>query len=178
MDLTDKKPPRRTFDFLFQPHMYSDPTSPQYYTRAQLLAATGITPRQLHYYIQSGAVSRPIGNTRAAKYTLKHLNQVQRVLALLGEREMTVAEIAEAFAPKRSNHARSRKPHAQPTKSTKEVIYRVTEGVRIVASDALSPSEQVILRRLLAAGQTTVRERSKLALEAISGNAVPGRRKP
>ena len=55
------------------------------YTLDQLESLTGLTRRTLRYYMQIGLVDRPIGETRAAYYTDRHLEQFLRVRRLAEE---------------------------------------------------------------------------------------------
>ncbi|HMN56323.1 MAG TPA: helix-turn-helix domain-containing protein [Ottowia sp.] len=55
------------------------------YTLDQLESLTGLPRRTLRYYMQIGLVDRPIGETRAAYYTDRHLEQFLRVRRLSEE---------------------------------------------------------------------------------------------
>lgn len=48
----------------------------QTFTLDELCALTDLTKRTVRYYVQMGLVSRPEGETRAAKYTSEHLEQL------------------------------------------------------------------------------------------------------
>lgn len=48
----------------------------QTYTLAELCDLSGISIRTARYYIQIGLVDKPAGETRAAKYGTKHLEQL------------------------------------------------------------------------------------------------------
>ncbi len=57
-----------------------DPTTPsQTYTLDQLADLAGVNRRTVRYYIQLGLVDAPLGQTRAAHYTWKHLKQLLEV---------------------------------------------------------------------------------------------------
>ena len=55
-----------------------DPT----YSSADLCTLTDVSLRTLRYYISNGLVDRPIGETRAAHYTQRHLEQLLRIRKL------------------------------------------------------------------------------------------------
>lgn len=48
----------------------------------ELCLLTDCSKRTVRYYIQLGLVSRPVGETRAAQYTDKHLTQLLRIKKL------------------------------------------------------------------------------------------------
>jgi DNA-binding transcriptional MerR regulator len=50
------------------------------YSLDELAALACVTRRTVRYYIQLGLVSRPIGETRAAIYTVEHLEQLLTVV--------------------------------------------------------------------------------------------------
>ena len=56
----------------------SSPTETQY-SLDQLATLAGVPRRTVRYYIQLGLVDRPVGETRAAYYTWKHLKQLLEV---------------------------------------------------------------------------------------------------
>jgi DNA-binding transcriptional MerR regulator len=49
------------------------------HTLNDLCALTGVSPRTARYYIQIGLLSRPVGETRAARYDHHHLEQLVRI---------------------------------------------------------------------------------------------------
>ena len=49
---------------------------PQKFTLDELCKLTDFSARTVRYYMQLGLVDRPIGETRAAHYTNKHLDQL------------------------------------------------------------------------------------------------------
>ena len=52
------------------------------FTLDDLCTLTDLTKRTVRYYMQMGLVERPIGETRAAHYTSRHLDQLLRVKQL------------------------------------------------------------------------------------------------
>ena len=48
----------------------------------ELCGLTGYSKRAVRYYIQVGLVSRPVGETRGAKYFEEHLSQLLRIKEL------------------------------------------------------------------------------------------------
>lgn len=55
------------------------------YTLDDLASLTGISKRTIRYYIQMGLVDRPIGETKASRYTPKHLERLLTVQRLTAE---------------------------------------------------------------------------------------------
>ncbi len=55
------------------------------YSIEELAERVGLNRRTVRYYIQLGLVDRPVGETRAAYYTSKHLEQLMRVTSLSAE---------------------------------------------------------------------------------------------
>lgn len=49
------------------------------HTLNELCALTGVSPRTARYYIQIGLLGRPVGETRAARYDNRHLEQLVRI---------------------------------------------------------------------------------------------------
>ena len=68
------------------------------YTADELATASGTPRRTIRYYIQLGLIDRPIGETRAAHYTWKHLGQLLRIreLADNGYSLERIAEVLKA----------------------------------------------------------------------------------
>lgn len=133
-------------------------------TRDRLLKLTGVTDSQLNYYIRQGAVKPPNGRTRAAKYSVDHVLQVRRVTHLLRRGDWTVQQIAESFDPSRRRTSASKQRSAGVDHET---IYRVNDRIRIVVSDDLLDVDRIILKRLLKAGESTIKERRVRVLESI-----------
>lgn len=52
------------------------------FTLDELCTLTDLTKRTVRYYMQLGLVERPIGETRAAHYSSRHLDQLLRVKQL------------------------------------------------------------------------------------------------
>lgn len=46
------------------------------YPLSDLCVLVDLTPRTVRYYVQAGLVDRPLGETRAARYGAKHLEQL------------------------------------------------------------------------------------------------------
>lgn len=156
-------------DYLLRPHMTESPTDTKFMSRTALLKATGITSRQLTYYTQRGAVARPVGKTRAAKYTVSHLHQVRRVVELLNKYQTTVAQIAEAFAGQiPSARPAKTKADPRPQSSTKLHVLRLSDGIHIMVAEELLPTEKKLLRAILKAGELVQRDRLKLATEVMT----------
>ncbi|MEN9419429.1 MAG: hypothetical protein RI988_3049 [Pseudomonadota bacterium] len=158
----------QVFDSLLGPSEAARPTTPRTYTRAELLDATGITARQLSYYIKLGVVDRPTGRTRAAKYTNNHRLQVSRVADLLKRSDMTVTEIADAYSRiKRRSNRKTSPAHSNGKNPRVQHVFQVTEGVSIVYSEELLASERVILARMKKAAIQSDKERLRLLAESL-----------
>lgn len=54
----------------------------QTYTLDALCALTDLPKRTIRYYMQIGLVDRPAGETRAAQYAMKHLDQLLQIRKL------------------------------------------------------------------------------------------------
>ncbi|MCC7463245.1 MAG: MerR family transcriptional regulator [Gammaproteobacteria bacterium] len=59
-----------------------DPKPDRIYSADELADVSGTPRRTIRYYIQLGLVDRPVGETRAAHYTWKHLGQLYRIREL------------------------------------------------------------------------------------------------
>jgi len=57
----------------------NSPAAEPTYSLDELAALTGLPRRTVRYYVQLGLVDRPIGETRAARYTSAHLDQLLSV---------------------------------------------------------------------------------------------------
>lgn len=67
------------------------------FTLDELCTLTDLTKRTVRYYMQLGLVERPIGETRAAHYTSRHLDQLLRVKHLT-EAGVSLERIREVMA--------------------------------------------------------------------------------
>ncbi len=56
--------------------MNSDNNGSGSYTLNELCGLTGVNPRTARYYMQIGLLDRPTGETRAARYEHRHLDQL------------------------------------------------------------------------------------------------------
>lgn len=162
-----------SFARMLGPNAFAPPTDLQFIKKADLLLAAGITSRQLRYFIQMGAVARPIGKSRHAQYTVTHLQQAKRVAWELQTTGRTVAEIAEIHA-KRTPGVRPAKqePKVRPSTGETSITYRLTEGVSVVVRDRLLPTETQLLRKLLKVGTLSLRERLRMTQESLTMGAV------
>ncbi len=62
-----------------RPPASTDPVSVQEYPLADLCVLAGMSVRTVRYYMQLGLVDRPEGETRAARYGLRHLEQLLKI---------------------------------------------------------------------------------------------------
>ena len=67
------------------------------FTLDELCALTDLTKRTARYYLQIGLVDRPIGETRAAHYLSRHLEQLLRIKQLT-EAGVSLERIREVLA--------------------------------------------------------------------------------
>ena len=67
------------------------------YTLDQLCALTDMTKRTVRYYMQLGLVDRPLGETRAAHYTTRHLEQLLQIRKL-ADAGVSLERIREVLA--------------------------------------------------------------------------------
>ena len=67
------------------------------YTLDQLCALTDLPKRTVRYYMQLGLVDRPVGETRAAHYTPRHLEQLLQIRKL-ADAGVSLERIREVLA--------------------------------------------------------------------------------
>jgi DNA-binding transcriptional MerR regulator len=117
-----------------------DVAPPKEYSLNELCVLTDFTARTVRYYVQAGLVDRPVGETRAARYFARHLEQLLLIKKWTGagvslERIRELLQGAEAPV-----NARARQP------GTVEVCSRlvVTDGIEVVIEPTragLSPEQ-------------------------------------
>lgn len=109
----------------------------QTYTLAELCELSGISIRTARYYIQIGLVDKPAGETRAAKYGTKHLEQL-----LLVQKWVAAGLSLERI--RQQIHGAAELPKAAKRPGTLEVKSHLllAEGIELViepGSAGLSP---------------------------------------
>jgi DNA-binding transcriptional MerR regulator len=67
------------------------------FTLEELAAAAGINPRTIRYYIQLGLLEPPQGQTRAARYSFRHLRALLETRRLT-EQGFSLERVAELLA--------------------------------------------------------------------------------
>jgi len=67
------------------------------YSLDQLCALTDLSKRTVRYYMQLGLVDRPVGETRAAHYTPRHLDQLLQIRKL-ADAGVSLERIREVLA--------------------------------------------------------------------------------
>lgn len=67
------------------------------YTLDQLCALTDLSKRTVRYYMQMGLVDRPVGETRAAHYMPRHLEQLLQIRKL-ADAGISLERIREVLA--------------------------------------------------------------------------------
>lgn len=73
------------------------PMTDKTFTLDELCTLTDLTKRTVRYYMQLGLVDRPIGETRAAHYVSRHLDQLLRVKQLT-DAGVSLERIGEVMA--------------------------------------------------------------------------------
>lgn len=123
-----------------QPSAPSDTDSG--HTLAELGVLANISPRTVRYYVQMGLVDRPDGETRAARYGARHLEQ------LLTIRKWTEAGLSlDAIGRLLKDEAPSDAPPAPASGSVSVRSHvQVADGVEVVIDPALSALDPAQLR--------------------------------
>ena len=88
-----------------------EPTSDRRYSADELATLAGVPRRTLRYYIQLGLIDPPVGQTRAAYYTWRHLNQLLEVRRLT-EQGFSLERVGELLARRDAPPAEAAAPRA------------------------------------------------------------------
>lgn len=104
-------------------------TAEKQFSIDELSELTGITPRNIRYYIQQGLVNKPQGERRGAWYTTDHLQQLLTVKRLREEEGISLDKIKSRW---RSGLPDST-PAATEVSGTQRVWQRITlaEGLEL-----------------------------------------------
>lgn len=122
-----------------------DPTTPsQTYTLDQLAELAGVNRRTVRYYIQLGLVERPIGETRAAHYTWKHVKQLLEVRSY-SEQGFSLERIGELMRGEESPPPAA--TLARPGSITVQSHIHLANGVELVVEPGLAGLTPEQLRR-------------------------------
>ena len=141
-------------------------------TCQDVLTKSGLTRRQLTHLIKNGAVDRPSGNTRAARYSAIHVAQAKFAAKQMRDGVATAAQLGDARLGKVTKKT-GRVLKSQPsTECRQENVYQVTPEIRIVTAAALGPTERKILSRLRMTAKLTTAERYKLTNEICSIKSI------
>lgn len=116
------------------------PEAGQPYTLSELCVLADLPVRTLRYYVQQGLVDRPVGETRAARYGARHLEQLLLIKKWTGagvslERVRELLQGAAPTVPPRAKAAGSIEVCSHLT---------VTDGLEVVISPGragLSPEQ-------------------------------------
>lgn len=83
------------------------------YTLDELAAAAEVNPRTIRYYIQLQLLDPPQGQTRAARYTLQHLQRLAAIKKLT-DQGLSLERVAQVLAEpaKMPEAARAQRPGA------------------------------------------------------------------
>jgi DNA-binding transcriptional MerR regulator len=117
----------------------------QTYTLEQLAELAGVNRRTVRYYIQLGLVDRPIGETRAARYTWKHLKQLLEVRGY-SEQGFSLERIGELMRGIETPPPATRL--ARPGSITVQSHIHLADGVELVVEPGRARLTPEQLRRL------------------------------
>ena len=136
--------------------MITQPSEPKHFTLDELCALTDLPKRTVRYYIQIGLVDRPVGETRAAYYSPRHLEQLLTIrkwtsagLSLDRVRELMTEADPEVPPP------RLRQPGSIEVCS--HIV--IAEGIELViepSRSGLGPEEVRRLLRVVMDGYTAI----------------------
>ncbi len=135
------------------------------YSIDELCVITSLPKRTVRYYIQLGLVDRPIGETKAAHYLSKHLDQLLRVKKLTEARVPLdqIRQLIEAGEAEVVSTSR-RQPGSLQVKTH---LY-ISPGIELLISAEESGLKPEQMRELL---KTVMRETERiLKVEGASGN--------
>lgn len=128
----------------------------QTYSSDELCTLTDVSRRTLRYYISIGLVDRPIGETRAAHYTQRHLEQLLRIRKL-SDSGLSLERIRELLAG--GNQEVSLRPPAPGTVSVRSHVL-LAPGLELVLDPqaaGLSPEQaRHLIGQLIEAARTAL----------------------
>ena len=101
------------------------------YSLDELATLSAVPRRTIRYYIQLGLLDRPVGETRAAHYTWKHLRQLLEIRRLT-EEGYSLDRIGELM-----RHAETATRHTAPSP--------VSGSVRVQSHVYLSPGLELVI---------------------------------
>jgi len=135
------------------------------YSIDELCVITNLPKRTVRYYIQLGLVDRPIGETKAAHYLSKHLDQLLRVKKLT-EARVPLDQIRQLIeAGKDEVVSTSRR---QPGSVQVKTHLYISPGIELLISAEESGLKPEQMRELL---KTVMRETERiLKVEGVSGS--------
>ena len=117
------------------------------YSADELSALSGTPRRTIRYYIQMGLVDRPIGETRAAHYTWKHLGQLLRIRSFI-EAGLSLERIGQILAADGAPPSIPLPPPAPGSVVVQSHIH-LAPGVQLVVDPAQAGLSGEALRRLV-----------------------------
>jgi DNA-binding transcriptional MerR regulator len=116
----------------------------QSYTLEQLADLAGVNRRTVRYYIQLGLVERPVGETRAARYSWKHLKQLLEVRGY-SEQGFSLERIGELMRGIEAPPPAARL--ARPGSITVQSHVHLADGVELVVEPGRARLNPEQLRR-------------------------------
>lgn len=118
-----------------------------------LCTLAGLPRRTVRYYIQLGLVDRPDGETRAARYTGRHLAQLQQIRQWTGV-GLSLEQVRERLG-RSGGEPRAPRPAPAPGSVTVRSHLNVADGVELVIEPGLAglKAEEVreLFRQVMAA---------------------------
>jgi len=130
---------------------------PQKFSLDELCTLTDFTARTVRYYMQLGLVDRPIGETRAAHYTQKHLDQLV-LIKRLTDSGISLERVGEVLAGGEPPVSTKRR---QPGSIEVKTHLHVAPGIELQISaeeSGLSPEQvRALIKELMTATQKVLK---------------------
>lgn len=114
------------------------------YSADELATLSGTPRRTIRYYIQLGIIDRPIGETRAAHYTWKHLGQLLEIRRLT-EEGFSLERIGELM---KRGDAPAPPPAPRPGELRVQTHIHLAPGVELVIEPGVANLSPEQLRQL------------------------------
>jgi DNA-binding transcriptional MerR regulator len=131
-----------------------EPADSREFTLDELCALTGLAKRTVRYYVQIGLVERPEGETRAARYGQRHLEQLLAIRRWTQD-GLSLEKIRELLAGA-GQPVPSRPDRAGTIEVWSHLV--VAEGVEVRLNPAMSQLSPEQVRRFFAAVTSAYRQ--------------------
>lgn len=96
----------------------------------ELALAAGLPIRTVRFYVAKGLVDRPEGETRSARYSTAHLEQIRNIKALQ-QQGMTLSRIAEI----KKGSAPAEKKIEKPGEAVLRIEVKLAKGIFLVFNE-------------------------------------------